>query len=144
MGKINNYTVDPVNPGDKILASDVTTGDTKNVTAQSIADLQQSSVMYRAYMTQSGASAPVDTLIPGNTLNGIWSYIGDGEYIFTSSGAFDSVNVGCIIGVPDAYDTTFEFSVYSSDVLSFKSYSSGTLTNGLMSGLYVEIFTHNI
>lgn len=144
MGKINNYTVDPVNPGDKILASDVTTGDTKNVTAQSIADLQQSSVVYRAYLTQSGASAPVATVIPGNTLNGTWSYNSTGYYIFTSTGAFDSVSAACVVSVTGAYNTDFEFSIINNDTAYLKSYSSGTLTNGLMSGLYVEIFTHNI
>jgi hypothetical protein len=36
MGKINNYAIGTLNPGDKILASDAETGATKNVTPQEI------------------------------------------------------------------------------------------------------------
>jgi hypothetical protein len=144
MGKINNYTVDPVNPGDKILASDATTGDTKNVSAQSISDLATSSSIYRAYITQSGAVDPTVVLIPGNTITGTWSYNNTGDYIFTSTGTFAVSNSGCVVGVADAYDTTFEFSVIDDDSISFKSYSAGSLSDGVITDLYIEIFTHDL
>lgn len=144
MGKINNYTVDPVNPGDKILASDANTGDTKNITAQSIIDLERSSNVYRAYLTQTSTSAPTAVVVEGNTIVGTWSYVNTGEYLFTSTGAFASVNVGCTTGVPAATTTTFAFSVTSNNSVTLKTYTSGTLTNALMTGLYVEIFTHSV
>lgn len=144
MGKINNYTVDPVNPGDKILASDANTGDTKNITAQSIIDLERSSNVYRAYLTQTSTSAPTAVVVEGNTIVGTWSYVNTGEYLFTSTGAFASVNVGCATGVPAAATTDFAFSVTSNNSVTLKTYASGTLTNALMTGLYVEIFTHSV
>lgn len=144
MGKINNYTVDPVNPGDKILASDATTGDTKNVTAQSLSDLATSSSIYRAYISQTGVVEPVAVLIPGNTITGTWSYNSTGEYVFTSIGTFAASNSGCVIGVAKIEDSTFEFSVIDDDSISFNSYSAGTLTDGVIDELYIEIFTHDL
>jgi hypothetical protein len=143
MGKINNYTVGSVNPGDKILTSDASTGDTKNITAQSIVDLERSGAVYRAYLKQVSSTAPNDTLVQGNTITGSWSYVGTGEYLFTSTGSFSGY-VGCIIGISGAQDTTFEFSITSANSVTLKSYSAGVLADGLMNELYVEIFTHTI
>jgi hypothetical protein len=142
MGKINNYTVVAVKPGDKIICSDADTGDTKNITAQEIIDLERSSNIYRAYLTQASNTAPVATLIPGNTITGSWVYDGTGTYIFTSIGAFANVNAGCIVGVTAAQDTTFEFYIYDDDSVILNTYAAGVMTNGLMTGLYVEIVTH--
>lgn len=144
MGKINNYTVGTAKPGDKIICSDADTGDTKNLTAQEIIDLERSSNIYRAYLTQSSNTAPVATLIPGNTITGSWTYNGVGEYIFTSTGSFANVNAGCIVGISTAQDTTFDFSIIDDDSVSFNAYSAGTLANGLLTSLYVEIVTHAI
>lgn len=144
MGKINNYSVDPVNPGDKILASDATSGDTKNVTAQSISDLATSSSMYRAYITQFGAVDPTAVLIPGNTITGTWTYDNIGEYIFTSVGTFTPLYVGCVVGVGTTQDTTFEFVKTSNDSVSLKSYSAGSLSDSVITDLYIEIFTHDL
>jgi hypothetical protein len=143
MGKINNYTVGSVKAGDKILTSDEDSGNTKNITVQSILNFERSSSVYRAYLTQTSTIEPTAVVVDGNTITGTWTYVNTGEYLFTSTGAFASVSVGCITGIPAATTTTFAFSVTSNNSVTLKTYTSGTLTNALMTGLYVEIFTHS-
>ena len=143
MGKINNYTVGSVKAGDKILTSDEDSGNTKNITVQSILNFERSSNVYRAYLTQTSTTAPTALVIDGNTIVGTWTYVSTGEYLFTSTGAFASVSVGCMTGVPAATTTTFAFSVTSNNSVTLKTYGSGNLANALMTGLYVEIFTHS-
>lgn len=144
MGKINNYSVDSVNPGDKMLCSDASTGETKNVTAQSVANLATSPVIYRAYLTQTGNSAPVATELEGNTLSGTWIYDGTGVYLFQSNGAFIGVKVGIVCSIPKNIDTKIIDDGHSDDVVAILTYSASTLTNGLMTDQYIEIFTHDI
>lgn len=144
MGKINNYSVDSVNPGDKVLCSDESTGQTKNVTAQSISDLATSASVYRAYLTQSGSTAPVATELPGNTLTGEWVYDGTGYYIFESTGAFTGVKVGVICSLPQDVDTKIVYNGHGNDYVDIVTYSVSTMTNGLMTDQYIEIFTHDI
>lgn len=144
MGKINNYTVDSAKPGDRIIASDETTGNTKNVTAQSINDLQSSQSIYRAYISQTGTSAPTAVTLNGNTITGIWSYTGVGVYTFTSTGTFASVKAGCILGVSNSPLNTFSLTGAGNNAVTFRTYVSGTLANDAMSDLYIEIFTHDL
>lgn len=144
MGKINNYTVGSVKAGDKILTSDEDSGNTKNITVQSILNFERSSNVYRAYLTQASTSAPTEVVVDGNTIVGTWTYVDTGEYLFTSTGAFASVNVGCITGISTDATTTFDFSVTSNNSVTLKTYGSGTLANDLMTDLYVEIFTHSV
>lgn len=144
MGKINNYQTETPNPGDKMLTSDATTGETKNVTVQSVADLGRSSKVYRAFLTQTGLTAPVATVVDGNTIIGAWSYTNVGQYTFTSNGSFDSVNAACIVGVGTAEEVTYEFSVVNDNSVLFKTHNSGTLANSLLAGLYIEITTYDI
>jgi hypothetical protein len=143
MGKINNYTVDSVNPGDKILASDVTTGDTKNITAQSLYDIQTSQKIYRAYLSQVSTSAPTAVEVPGNTITGTWLYVGVGDYLFSSTGTFASGKCGCIISVPNSKNKEFEFNS-GANAISLKTYLSGLAADGVISDLYIEIFTHDL
>lgn len=142
MGKINDYTVGTAKAGDKIICSDADTGVTKNITPQEIIDIERSTSVYRAYLTQTSTNAPVATLVAGNTITGTWTYNGVGEYIFTSTGTFANVNAGCIVGVSTAQDTTFDFSIIDDDSVSFNTYSAGSLSNALLAGLYIEIVTH--
>lgn len=146
MGKINNYQTDTPNPGDKILASDDSTGATKNITAQSVADLGRSSKVYRAFLTQTGVTAPVATVVPGNTITGYWEYNDVGEYAFvsTSTTTFQNVEAAMIVGVSGAQDNTYEFSLISNIAALFKTYSAGVIADDLLNGLYVEIFTYDI
>lgn len=144
MGKINNYQVDTPAPGDKILGSADSNGSTKNFTAQSIADLGRSSKVYRAFLTQSGSTAPSAVIVDGNTITGTWTYGSTGVYTFTSTGSFGSVNAGCIVGASGNYDTTYEFAVTNNNSISFKTYGNGTLANGKLTGVYVEIFTYPV
>ena len=144
MGKINNYQTQTPSPGDRILGSTDSNGSTKNFTAQSIADLGRSSKVYRAFLTQSASTAPVATIVDGNTITGTWAYGSTGVYTFASVGTFDSVNTGCIVGVSGDHETTYEFSVINDNTVSLKTYSNGTLANGMLTGVYVEIFTFAI
>jgi len=144
MGKINNYSVETANPGDKVLCSDASTGQTKNVTAQSISDLAASATVYRAYITQSGTSAPVATELPGNTLTGTWGYTGVGLYTFENVGAFADVKTSVMSSLPNNVNTKIVFNGTDDDIVYINAYSTTTLTNGLMTDQYIEIFTHNI
>jgi hypothetical protein len=130
MGKINNYQTHTPSPGDKILGSESINGATKNFTA--------------AFLTQSASTAPVATIVDGNTITGTWAYGSTGVYTFASVGSFDSVNAGCIVGVGTAQDVTYEFSVINDNTISLKTYGNGTLANGMLTGVYVEIFTFAI
>jgi hypothetical protein len=144
MGKINNYAVTAPSPGDKILASDATTGNTKNITAQSLYDIQTSQKVYRAYISQVSTSAPTTVEVPGNTIAGTWTYVGVGDFLFTSTGTFASGKSGCIISVSNSKDKAFEFIFGGANSVSFKSYLSGLAANGAISNLYIEIFTHSL
>ena len=144
MGKINNYQTDAPNPGDKILASDVTTGETKNITAQSVADLGRSTKVYRAFLSQSGTSDPVPVVVPGNTIIGSFTYVGVGTYTFYSNGSFDNVKASCIVDASGAEGTTYEFNVVDDNQASFKTYYNGTLANGLMLDVFIEITTYEV
>jgi hypothetical protein len=144
MGKINNYTVGTLNPGDKILASDANTGQTKNVTAQEIADLSAASKVYRAYITQSGSSAPVATELPGNTLTGTWEYDGTGVYIFNSPGSFVDVKVGVICSILTNYNISVVDDGHNDDSLYILTYSGSSTSNDVLYDRYIEIFTHSL
>jgi hypothetical protein len=144
MGKINNYSVETVNPGDRVLCSDESTGQTKNVTAQSISDLASSSSVYRAYITQSGVTAPVATVLPGNTLTGTWVYNGVGLYTFENEGAFAGLKVAVMSSLPQSATTRIAFNGADDDKVYLSTYVTSTLTNALMTNQYIEIFTHDI
>jgi hypothetical protein len=144
MGKINNYSVETVNPGDRVLCSDASTGQTKNVTAQSISDLASSSSVYRAYITQSGVTAPVATVLPGNTLTGTWVYNGVGLYTFENVGAFTDLKVAVMSSLTNSVNTRIIFNGADDDSVYVNTYATSTLANGQMIDQYIEIFTHDI
>lgn len=144
MGKINNYSVDSVNPGDKVLCSDASTGETKNVTAQSISDLSSSSVVYRAYVNQSGLTAPVATLIPGNTITGTWGYIEAGRYSFTPSVSLLDKEVAVIFSINTSTGIDICLDGKDDEKIVIASYAEGTLSNTLIVNQYVEILIHTL
>lgn len=142
MGKINNYTVGPAKAGDKIICSDADTGVTKNITPQEIIDIERSTSIYRAYLTQTTNTAPVATLIPGNTITGTWTYDQTGVYLFTSTGTFANANAALLISVPATQTNTFEFAVLNDDEITFNTYSGGAAQDGILSGQYIELIVH--
>jgi hypothetical protein len=144
MGKINNYSVESVNPGDRVLCSDASTGETKNVTAQSISNLASSSVVYRAYLTQSGTSAPVATVLDGSTITGTWAYIETGRYSFTPSVSLLDKKVAIIFSIN--VNTGIEVCLDDRDDVKaiIATYANGTLSNALILDQYVEILIHTI
>lgn len=144
MGKISNYQTDTPNPGDKILASDAETNATKNLTAQSIADLGRSSSVYRAFLTQTGTNAPVATLVTGNTITGTWSYNTVGTYTFTvTSGALGS-HTALLFSPSGDGDTQLGYGVIPPNIISLISKASGSLGNDLMGDTFVEITTYDL
>lgn len=143
MGKINNYTVDTPNPGDKILASDAFDNETKNITAQSVADLGRSSKVYRAFLTQAGTSAPTAVLVPGNTITGTWSYDNVGEYIFTASDDLGT-KTSVILSLNSVDAITYTSDQTGTDTIEFKSYDTATLADDVISNLFIEITTYDL
>jgi hypothetical protein len=144
MGKINNYQTDTPSPGDKILGSEQSTGATKNFTAQSIADLQTSQTIYRAYISQSGSNPPVATELPGNTLTGTWEYEGVGVYTFNSTGAFIDVKAGVICSILTNYNISVVDDGYNDNALYILTYSGSSLSDDVLYSRYIEIFTHAV
>lgn len=144
MGKINDYTVGTAKAGDKIICSDADTGVTKNITPQEIIDIERSTSIYRAYLTQTSNTAPVATLIPGNTITGTWTYDSVGIYIFTSTGTFANSNAALLISVPTTQDNTFEFAVLNDNEITLNTYSAGAAQDSVLSGLYVELIVHTL
>lgn len=96
MGKIKDYTLSSLNANDEITLSDGNTGATKNVLASSFAAVTGgagTSLMYKAFLTQTGNNAPVATELV-NTL-GItvdWVYDGVGQYSADISSISDDTN----------------------------------------------------
>jgi hypothetical protein len=144
MGKINNYTVGTAKAGDKIICSDADTGVTKNITPQEIIDIERSTSIYRAYITQVMGDAPVATLIPGNTITGAWTRDQAGVYIFTSTGTFNNVKAALLISVPVTQDNTFEFAVLNDNEITFNTYVSGAAQDGVLLDTYVELIVHTV
>lgn len=144
MGKINNYSVDSVNPGDKVLCSDASTGETKNVTAQSISDLSSSSVVYRAYINQYGLTAPVATLIPGNTITGTWSYIETGRYSFTPSISLLDKKVAVLFSINANSGIDICLDDKDDELFVIATYAEGTLSDSLIVNQYIEILIHTL
>jgi len=143
MGKINNYQVSTPAPGDKLLGSADSNGNTKNFTAQSIADLGRSSSVYRAFLTQTGISNPVATLVPGNTITGVWSYVSAGNYVFISTTEFGT-KTAVIVSLNDTDEITYTTNQVNSTTIALKSYDAGVLTNSLINNLFVEITTYDL
>lgn len=143
MGKINNYQVDTPNPGDKILASDAETNATKNLTAQSIVDLGRSSSVYRAFLTQTGITAPVATIVPGNTITGTWSYNDVGEYTFTASSSLGT-KISVITSLNSVDGITYIADKTGSTTIDFKSYDGGILNDDLIDNLFIEITSYQL
>lgn len=143
MGKINNYTIGTLNPGDKILASDAETGATKNVTPQEIIDLERSSNIYRAFLTQTSSSAPVATLVAGNTITGSWAYSATGTYNFVATSALGT-NTAVVVSLNSVDEITYTADQTNSTTIQLKSYDAGVLTNALIDNLFIEITTYDL
>ncbi len=143
MGKINNYAIGTLNPGDKILASDAETGATKNVTPQEIIDLERSSNIYRAFLTQTSSSAPVATLVSGNTITGSWAYSATGTYNFVATSALGT-NTAVVVSLNSVDEITYTADQTNSTTIQLKSYDAGVLTNALIDNLFIEITTYDL
>jgi hypothetical protein len=136
MANINSYTVSSLKVNDKILASDGETGKTKNVSPESIAELNANMKVYRAFLTQSGTDAPTANVIGLNTVgNIVWSRIGLGSYLGTLEGAF--VEDVAVIICPNG-TTTFQYSK-TNNYISLLVYDDGGQDDGFLTNQFIEI-----
>jgi len=139
MARINNYAVKSLNENDKLLASDGSTGETKNVSPVDVAELNGGASIYRAFLTQSGTSAPIASVVGPNTIGDIvWTRVGVGGYRGTLIGAFPG-NVAVILGASINETSSFAVNTLNSDFVLVVTYSSGTLDDNVLDGQYIEI-----
>lgn len=141
MGKINNYTVSSANATDRILASDSATGVTKNITPEGIMSYMDSSY-YNCLLNQALTAAPVATVVGDNTVGDIvWSRTSTGIYTGTLTGAFLG-DVLFDVLTPTNVLHTFSIIKTSSNVITLKSYLSGTLSDDVLinQGLKIQVY----
>jgi hypothetical protein len=139
MARINNYAVKSLKENDKLLASDGDTGGTKNVSPVDVAEMNGGASIYRAFLTQSGTSAPIAVVVGPNTIGDIvWTRIGVGGYEGTLLGAF-SGHVSVVLGTPINETSSFAINTLSSDFVLVGTYSGGTLDDDILDGQYIEI-----
>lgn len=142
MANINNYAVSSLKVNDKIVASDGVTGQTKNVSPEDIADLNGGAKIYRAFLTQSGTSAPVATVVGPNTLgNIVWSRTAAGVYEATLVNAFIGF-VAVVTSIAPTDQHAFSVNVTSGDTFELGTYFSGVANDDLLVAQYVEIRTY--
>ena len=98
---------------------------------------------YRATLTQSGTSAPVATVMPGNGIGAIvWAYVSAGTYTATLTGAF-TTNKTWAITQPVGAANTFGKAIIqrtSADVMTVTCSGDGdSLNNDMLINTPVEI-----
>lgn len=97
--------------------------------------------VYKAFISQSGVSAPIETLVVQNTFGSpiVWSYISTGVYRATLAGAF---TVGKSVGKCTKVDIAKTHSMHS-PLNSFftlrQSNFSNVLVDTVLAGTFVEI-----
>ena len=139
--KINNYTVSSANATDRILSSDATTGETKNITPEGIMSYMDSTY-YNCLLNQATTVAPVATVLGTNTIGAIvWARTSTGIYTGTLSNAF-SGSALFIVATPTNVLHTFSIIKTSSNVITLKSYLSGTLSDDILinQGLKIQVY----
>lgn len=141
MGKINNYPVESVNATDRILTSDGVTGATKNITPEGIVDYLGSNY-YNCLLNQASTAAPVATVLGSNTIGAIvWARTSAGIYTGTLLNAFVGSSL-FIVAAPTNVLHTFSIIKTSSNVITLKSYLSGTLSDDILinQGLKIQVY----
>lgn len=139
--KIADYTTSSAKALDRLVATDADTGETKNVTAEDLANFS-SAGSYKAILNQASTAAPVATLDPTNLPTGTWSYTNPGQYHID----FDSplaTNVVIIIGAIADPTTTINAIKSGASTVSITVRTSGVLANDLLLDQYIEIKSFN-
>lgn len=137
MARINNYAVKSLKENDKLLASDGDTGVTKNVSPVDVVEMNGGASIYRAFLTQSGTSAPIAVVAGPNTIGDIvWTRIGIGRYRGILSGAFGGY-VAVIVCTNGVY--TFEYNTLSSDYVYLGTFDNGIFADDILMDQYIEI-----
>lgn len=137
MARINNYAVKSLKENDKLLASDGDTGGTKNVSAVDVAEMNGGASIYRAFLTQSGTSAPIAVVAGPNTIGDIvWTRVGPGRYRGILSGAFAGY-VAVVICPNGNY--TFDYNTLSNDFVYLGTFNEGSYSDDILADQYIEI-----
>lgn len=139
--KINNYSVSSANATDKILATDATTGETKNITPEGIMSYMDSAY-YNCLLNQASTAAPVETIVGENTVGSIvWARSSTGVYTGTLTGAFLG-DVLFDVLTPTNVLHTFSIIKTSDNIITLKSYLSGTLSDDILinQGLKIQVY----
>jgi len=139
--KINDYSVESANATDKILATDINTGETKNITPEGIMSYM-GSTYYNCLLNQASTAAPVATIAGDNTVGAIvWARTSTGIYTGTLSSAF-SGSALFIVATPTNVLHTFSIIKTSSSIITLKSYLSGTLSDDILinQGLKIQVY----
>jgi hypothetical protein len=139
--KIKDYSVGTASSGDLVTISDGTTGATKNVTVDNLVDMEDCKI-YRAFLTQTGTSAPIATVVGSNTIgNIVWTRAGVGSYVATLSGAFNTTtsfvtsNVSALV--------TFD-AVIATNTITIAVYSDGGQADEWLINQYIEIKVYTV
>ena len=118
-------------------------GELKQTTTQDIANLGGVGyLVYTALLTQSGTNAPVATVLE-NTLGGaiVWSYIGNGSYDGTLSGAFTAnKTIGLLSSIN--FNSSAKLTRTSNDVVNLfvqNEGSGGAPADNLLTATILEI-----
>ena len=142
MAKINNYALSALKVNDKLLASDGDTGATKNVSPEDVAELNGGASIYRAFLTQSGTSAPTAVVVGPNTIGDIvWTRSTTGIYSGTLANAFQGYVA--VVNQASGSSLTLGYSNTSSAV-SIISQFNGVASDSLLVDYYIEIRVYNI
>ena len=139
--KINNYSVSSANATDKILATDATTGVTKNITPEGIMSYMDSTY-YNCLLNQASTAAPVVTIAGENTVGTIvWTYSAVGTYLGTLTGAFLG-SAFFNLSTPSNVLHTFSITKTSDDVITLNTYLSGSLSDDVLinQGLQIKVY----
>ena len=152
MAQINSYPIEVPTATDLIPFSDVSNGNvTKSATVQSIANLanavQLGYTSLVQLLTQTGTAAPVATEVYNNTGETYtWSYISQGVYRITSTGAPFTVNKTVVFanpGVQGAVGATIQWNLINSSTVELTSLQLNYTTNELITSGSFEIKIYN-
>lgn len=139
--KINNYAVSSANATDKILATDSSTGETKNITPGGIMAYMDSTY-YNCLLNQASTSAPVETIAGENTIGTIvYARSSTGTYTGTLANAFLG-NAFFFMATPSNVLHTFSITKTSDSIITIKTYLSGTLSDDILinQGLKIQVY----
>ncbi len=101
---------------------------------------EQATLIYEAFVTQTGTSAPT-VVVKRNTIGSIvWSYSNVGQYVGTLSGAFPSAQCAFIASTPPNNCGLAQLFRINNNTIGLESRNNlNASTNGLLTDFYIKI-----